>query len=792
MKALGVICGIGSMLIGARTAGFKIMGNIEWRKYYHAVDEKNRNTFLENFKNAFMVESIDRLTDKQIHSLKNVDLIMGHTECGAYSALNQVQKGFRDRKNDKADLPLFVHLVRTFEPRFFVMDNLPQSLIGFPMEEWLAAFPDYDLFPEWVSNYHYGNVQLNRRRFFMIGAKREEKFRFVPGENEKTTTVEDCIGDLPIARNIPELNHVHVDPKADSFWPTLTDNGEKTRTFGDLAKYLMSLRTGQNGCYQNRQGEIKIKVGRYRTYWDKHGHVLTGGGFGAKNWVTHGCFHPKTGYPLTIRERARIQGCPDDFLFYGPPEVLIRQTGKFMPVQFCTFVARQIAAHIKKKRFVSTGKRIVKNSPFVDEARIKVCEDPKRRRKEFCEFCGVVSFCPWKTGKSWTNSKRPLEPSPCHQDPRSSIGTDELISSPKPGKKVGIPEETTRTEGKEPQNLAKPPQALSKQRSRSRLVTPLEKPPKTSKKATKAVNRGDVRTFEVKIRNERPKDYHCDCSYCRGNYLGELYDVENDTYYSNRLRGKYYVAKDKHLCPGQWVGYRFAVQRFTKPGDNVFDPTVGSGTAIVEAINNGRNGAGIELEFFKVAEENVDHAHEEEPGKKMTAVLIKGNVANVLGSKKKKSLSLYDLVMNGPPYPSLNGVTSDSPPRELNPGDREVLKNYEDPKNFGRLKGEPYFEAICKMYRDCVYLMTDGGKLVLLIKDLTRNKKPYLLHKMIVDRLLASEPRLRYFGSFIHKHWPSTCFIHTYRKRFPDVRLPVYQTGIVLEKISEPKKRRTS
>jgi len=71
-RALGVTCGIGSMLIGARQAGFDIVGNIEWRKYYHT------GTFEYNFPGAFMVKELSALSPRIIRSLRGIDLVMGH------------------------------------------------------------------------------------------------------------------------------------------------------------------------------------------------------------------------------------------------------------------------------------------------------------------------------------------------------------------------------------------------------------------------------------------------------------------------------------------------------------------------------------------------------------------------------------------------------------------------------------------------------------------------------------------------------------------------------------------
>ena len=103
-----------------------------------------------------------------------------------------------------------------------------------------------------------------------------------------------------------------------------------------------------------------------------------------------------------------------------------------------------------------------------------------------------------------------------------------------------------------------------------------------------------------------PADYHTDDF--TENFLGEIFDLKSGKYYSQNARSRYYPKQeDKHLCPGHWQGYRWAIQNLTEPGDWVFDPTCGTGTTLVEAYNHGRNSAGVELEFPKIARANIDH-----------------------------------------------------------------------------------------------------------------------------------------------------------------------------------------
>ncbi len=295
-------------------------------------------------------------------------------------------------------------------------------------------------------------------------------------------------------------------------------------------------------------------------------------------------------------------------------------------------------------------------------------------------------------------------------------------------------------------------------------------------------------TTKIHIKKEPPPgDYHCTCDYCTNNYLGELYDIENNKYYSQADRYSYYPRlKEKHLCPGHWSGYRYAIQHFTKEGDWVLDPTVGTGTAIIEAINNGRNATGIELEFPEIARKNIEHQFSSDPIPTGQYDFISGDALEIKSHIKNLGGREFSLIVNGTPYPSFGKISSDAPERNsiVNRSKEGPDKffNYEDPKNLGKLGMDKYYDFITNLYVDCCTFLKPRGYFIIIIKDLTRAKQPYLLHKHIIDNLLERDKSLKYFGSFIHNHYPPTLFMNTYNKRFPDVKIPRYQTAIVLKK----------
>jgi len=398
LNAIGMTCGVGSMLVGARRAGFKILGNVEWRPYYYT------GTFEHNFPGAFLTKSLTSIPE---NLPAEIDLLMGHPECGNYSSLRTSPR----KLEDPSDIPLFVDGILKLRPKFFVMDNLPKSLMGFTASQWNAALAsDYYLFPEWVSNYHYGNVQLNRRRFFMIGARRDvgEKFVFVPGEFHHDRSLRDAIRDLPDRKDIFEMNHVHW-KRSDVIpcgWSAhqfkIVREGNRI-TYGELMDHFKDHPVGRNFTYYNLKGQFMTRPGYSRVRLDHPAPVMSGGGSALDNH-----YREDTMLPLTVRERARIQGCPDDFIFLPLDNQrkrqmyndVYKQVGKFMPIEFCTFVSRQVAAYLKGRKFEANEMRMVRPDPYVTEAKLLYCSEfgyAKANREAACIQC-------WATGCSLRKS----------------------------------------------------------------------------------------------------------------------------------------------------------------------------------------------------------------------------------------------------------------------------------------------------------------------------------------------------------------------------------------------------
>jgi len=86
---------------------------------------------------------------------------------------------------------------------------------------------------------------------------------------------------------------------------------------------------------------------------------------------------------------------------------------------------------------------------------------------------------------------------------------------------------------------------------------------------------------------------------------------------------------------------------FTKPGDWIIDPFLGSGSALVAARLLGRNGVGIELydDFCRLARSHIAAV----PGKTRNNVL-RGDASRILPMLENRGFPKMDFCLSSPPY----------------------------------------------------------------------------------------------------------------------------------------------
>lgn len=292
-----------------------------------------------------------------------------------------------------------------------------------------------------------------------------------------------------------------------------------------------------------------------------------------------------------------------------------------------------------------------------------------------------------------------------------------------------------------------------------------------------------IKTEAVEVLPGRPDGYPCACRYCR-NVDGVLVRPDG-TRYSKLDRRKYY-RKDVESGEGGHVAKtplhvaRFCVQRFSPVGGKVLDPTVGSGTTIVEAVNNGRSAYGVELQFSEMCRANVDANL---VGGGPIGVVVHGDARNILSLVG--GFGPFDLVVNNPTYPG----KKDEPEKKFDSefGDRRPTReekvygyDIDVTGNLAFLRDTPEFwYTWVHIYSQCVQMLRPGGFVCLGIKDGVAKKKHDLLHARFSACVEACG--MEHVATYLLPHYPPTLFMSTYEKR-TGVKPPEYQVITVFRK----------
>lgn len=279
------------------------------------------------------------------------------------------------------------------------------------------------------------------------------------------------------------------------------------------------------------------------------------------------------------------------------------------------------------------------------------------------------------------------------------------------------------------------------------------------------------------IKDGIPADYHCDCHYCQ-KFGGVILDP-NGVKFSGRKRVGYLREKsdsnNNHIAKTPFGIALWATEEFTDPGDWILDPTMGVGTSGVEAKKQGRFPIGIELNrlWGRVAAANFQQ-HE---GEHKLFIGDAKNWKNIL-----EGIPKVKMIINNPPYSGDANVSIKTD--EFGEIIDRTSHDYDntDKENLAFLKeNAKYYEEFGKIYNGLgAEHLLPGGFLVIGVKDMVRNKAPYMLHQKLCD--VVDTDIYDFHGTWLLPHYPRTLFMNTYPKWYPGVKVPFYQTISVFKK----------
>lgn len=333
MNVIDLFAGCGGLSKGFMDAGFDIIVGVD-------NDQAALNTFAKNHNGAIALnadlsaqETFDDIN--RIVGDRKIDVIIAGPPCQGFSLTGP--RIFDDKRN-KLYLAVF-EAVRQFQPKGFVIENVPgMSTLynGEIREEILKRFKnlEYNVECRILCAADYGVPQL-RKRLVFIGVRDdigEPCFPTPVFTEENYRTCRDAISDLPSRENDlgQEVDEYSCEPQTE--YQALM-RGDCNILYNHVAtnhtqmvKDTIAL-VPQGGNYKDLPagwGESrKFNEAWTRYHGDKPSRTID---TGHRNH-----FHYEYNRVPTIRENARLQSFPDDFIFCGTRTQQNRQVGNAVP-----------------------------------------------------------------------------------------------------------------------------------------------------------------------------------------------------------------------------------------------------------------------------------------------------------------------------------------------------------------------------------------------------------------------------------------------------------------------------
>lgn len=357
-NVLDLFCGAGGLSLGFKMAGFNIIGGIEFNKEAidtHALNFKGGYHFcgdICSLENEFILEKFG----------KKVDVIIGGPPCQGFSTANMQQKDYKNDERNKLFYQ-FIRFVEVLNPKAFVMENVRGILTkdgGHVKEAMMKIMDDlgYNVNVKVLIASDYG-VPQKRMRAFFVGIKKEfgEYFDFDKIQKKPLVTVKDAISDIYYLDTKTKLSTIEdkfiLESEANCEYQRFMRKNSNDILYNhnirypnDLVQKRMSY-VPEGGNWRDVPDELwdTIRNNRHSSAYRRLNseEVSITIDTGHMNY-----FHPKYNRVPTVRESARIQSFPDDFIFTGGQGAQFRQVGNAVPPLLSRAIAKTLKMYLDK------------------------------------------------------------------------------------------------------------------------------------------------------------------------------------------------------------------------------------------------------------------------------------------------------------------------------------------------------------------------------------------------------------------------------------------------------------
>lgn len=349
---LDLFSGAGGLSRGFYDAGYNVVLGVDF-------DDMALKTFKENHGSADAMK-LDLFNHDNIKCIEKyldernikLDVLVGGPPCQGFSLA-----GPRDKDDNRNTLyQAMVKLAAKLRPQAVVLENVPGLLKLYEGKGAKRITEDfgeigYDMKPQILYAPDFGIPQIRKRVFFVGLLDTESGFEFPAPYVDKDhyVTCEEAIGDLPALENTygEEIQEYETVPLT-SYQEKMRKNSQQIYNhIGTIheektVRLISMVPEGKNYKSLPEEYSSQFKYHEALTRYHSKKPSLT------INTGHRSHFHYKYNRIPTVRESARLQSFPDDFIFYGNKSQQYKQVGNAVPPMLGYAVATKLKKVLKR------------------------------------------------------------------------------------------------------------------------------------------------------------------------------------------------------------------------------------------------------------------------------------------------------------------------------------------------------------------------------------------------------------------------------------------------------------
>jgi DNA (cytosine-5)-methyltransferase 1 len=346
---------VANMFCGCGGLDYDFHKNQSFKVIYANDFDKDSCISYKNFYN-FQPELKDI---KEVKTIPDCDIITGGFPCQGFSIANL----YRSEEDERNELyKELVRLLKLKKPKYFIFENVKGilSLGGYDEPSKCSGInknktkckskSKFTNNTDSKINYcrkHYKNLTDEERKNYIEIKKEGKIFKTIIkelqdcGYNVHTKLFKMKWYDIPQNRERVIFLGIREDIGKNIIFKWPVENQVITKTLRDAIGDL-SIEYNQEIQHIGTKHKVKITgyMGNRQLDWDKISPTITGRGSAGGGPVIN--VHPSGKRRMTVREYARIQTFPDEFMFHGSISSKYRQIGNAVPVKFSKILTKII------------------------------------------------------------------------------------------------------------------------------------------------------------------------------------------------------------------------------------------------------------------------------------------------------------------------------------------------------------------------------------------------------------------------------------------------------------------